>query len=111
MTYQKTSLERLLDKTIFAFANTWLISWKSISIALLSLLIGFYIGGNVTSFYLYKIGQRSTVVLIMIIFNEVIVNLVRRVNVKRIKLFMLALDNIRIGAIYAVILEAFKLGS
>ena len=85
--------------------------WRRKSIAIISLLLGYYIGSNVTVYFLQKFGQRPLVVLLMVIIIEILVRLRTNVNTKPWPLYWLSIDNIRIGSVYAVVLEAFKLGS
>ena len=51
------------------------------------------------------------VVLFMVILIEILVRLRSRVKGPLWPINWIAIDNIRVGAIYAVVLEAFKLGS
>ena len=85
--------------------------WKRRSFGLISLLIGFYFGSNLTVYFLEEFGQRPIIVLIMMIFIESLVRLRTRVRNLPFPLHWIFLDNFRIGIIYAVVLEAFKLGS
>ena len=47
----------------------------------------------------------------MVVVLEVLVRLRSRVRIEPWPLGWLALDNLRIGTVYAVVFEAFKLGS
>jgi hypothetical protein len=80
--------------------------WRERSLAILALLLGFYGGSNLTAYYLQSLGQRPLVVLI-----EAVV----RVRSRWLKgdpgLGWVLCDNLRIGLVYAVVLEAFKVGS
>ena len=78
---------------------------------MLALLLGFYIGQNVTALWLEQIGRRPQVVLVLVLLIELIVRLRTRWVVNRPPLGWLMLDNLRIGLVYALVLEAFKLGS
>ena len=86
-------------------------SWRRRSIGLISLLSGFYIGSNVTVYFLEKTGKRPLVVLVMVLVIELLIRSRTRVKAIPWPLPWLAIDNIRIGTVYAVVLEAFKLGS
>jgi len=57
------------------------------------------------------IGQRPLVVLSVVLLLELVVRIRTRVVQGRPALGWLVLDNLRIGLVYAVVLEAFKLGS
>ncbi len=85
--------------------------WKRRSLGLISLLVGFYIGSNLTVYFLNTIRQRPIVVFIMFLLIELMVRMRTRVKKVPYPLYWLAIDNIRIGTIYSVVLEAFKLGS
>lgn len=108
---QATRFDRLLRQFL-----EWLFggvrgSWRRRSLAALALLLGFYLGQNVTSLWLTQIGQRPVVVLVLVLLIELLVRLRSRWVSGLVPLPWLVLDNLRIGAVYAVVLEAFKLGS
>ena len=111
MSLQETRLDKLQRKISNFFADALVGPWKRRSLGLISLLLGFYIGSNLTVYYLQKIGQRPIVVLFMVIIIEVLVRFRSTVKNPNWPLHWLVLDNLRIGAVYAVVLEAFKLGS
>ena len=85
--------------------------WKRRSLGALSLLLGFFLGSNLTTYYLEKIGQRPVVALVLVLLVEVAVRMRTRVQSSPWPLAWVLLDNLRIGVIYAVVLEAYKLGS
>ena len=111
MSLQKTKFQSFLNNTIGSLSKSFIGPWKLRSLGLLSLLIGFYLGSNLTVYYLQKTGQRPLVVFFMVIIIELLIRL--RSNVKNTTwpLLWLAIDNVRIGSIYSIVLEAFKLGS
>jgi hypothetical protein len=86
-------------------------SWRVRSLAILALLLGFYGGSNLTAYYLQSLGQRPLVVLVRVVLIEAVV----RVRSRWLKgdpgLGWVLCDNLRIGLVYAVVLEAFKVGS
>ena len=61
--------------------------------------------------FLEETGKRAFVVMIMVITIEILVRLRSLVKSKKWPIYWLAIDNIRIGSIYSVVFEAFKLGS
>ncbi|WP_320668449.1 DUF565 domain-containing protein [Prochlorococcus sp. MIT 1307] len=73
--------------------------------------MGYYLGSHITVYFLEEYGQRPLVVLIMIILIEALIRVRSRIKRTPWPIFWLALDNIRVGTIYSVVLEAFKLGS
>ena len=85
--------------------------WKRRSLGMLALLLGFFLGSNLTTYYLEKIGQRPLVVLLLVLLIEVTVRFRSRVQTNPWPLTWVLLDNLRIGVVYAVVLEAYKLGS
>ena len=112
MTLQVTRYEQL-QRRIGRHMNQALVGpWRRRSVGVLALLFGFIIGSNVTMYWFQKSGQnRPAAVLVMVLIIEVIVRLRSKVRSDPWPLPWLALDNLRIGTIYAVVLEAFKLGS
>ena len=112
MTVQVTRYEQL-QRRIGRHMNQALVGpWRRRSVGVLALLFGFIIGSNVTMIWFQKSGQnRPVAVLIMVIILELIVRLRSRVRPGPWPISWLALDNLRIGTVYAVVLEAFKLGS
>ena len=82
-------------------------SWRRRSLAVLALLLGFYAGENITALWLEQVGQRPVVVLLL----ELMVRVRTRVVGERPGLGWIVADNLRLGLVYAVVLEAFKLGS
>lgn len=86
-------------------------SWRRRSLAVLALLAGFYGGQNVTAWWLAQLGQRPVVVLALVLLLELLIRLRSRWVNGPVPLPWLMLDNLRLGFVYAVVLEAFKLGS
>ncbi len=111
MRSQNTKLNQIQNKASNYFLDSIVTSWKRRSIGLIALLLGFYMGGNITVYFLEKTGQRPLVVLCLVTLIEIMIRLRSNVKGDQWPLFWLAIDNFRIGIIYAVVLEAFKLGS
>jgi hypothetical protein len=86
-------------------------SWRRRSLAVLALLLGFYAGENITALWLERVGQRPVVVLLLVVLLELVVRLRTRLVGERPGLGWILIDNLRLGVVYAVVLEAFKLGS
>ena len=88
-------------------------SWRHASLALLSLLMGYVLSQNLISLLLVRVpGGRPAVVLTLVISMELLVRLRTRVARSEEKpLLWVMLDNLRLGATYAAVLEAFKLGT
>ena len=111
MYIQKTKFNSLFNSIINYLSTSLVGPWRRRSIGLISLLSGYYIGSNLTVYFLQRVGLRPIVVIFMVFILEVLVRL--RTNVKQSPwpLHWLAIDNMRIGSVYSVVLEAFKLGS
>ena len=108
---QSTRLEQAQQRVSRYFLEVSTGPWKRRSTALIALLTGFYLGSNLTVYYLQKIGQRPLVVLIMVIIVELLVRFGAGVHAHPWPVSWILMDNLRIGAVYAVVLEAYKLGS
>ena len=111
MVLQRTRYERLQRQLGDQVQPVVHCPWRRRSLGALSLLLGLFLGSNLTSYYLEKIGQRPLVVLALVLLIEVTVRLRTRVQAPSWPLAWVLLDNLRIGAVYAMVLEAYKLGS
>ena len=109
---QKTNFTRLrlniqdmFQTTIFAR------SWKIRSISILSLLIGFFVVSQIASLLIIININKILVAIFLILVLEIPVRLIKyKVDIP-LTLLSISMDNFRIGATYALVLEAFKLGS
>ncbi len=111
MNYQQTNLNKLLVKSLNSLSITFSGPWSRRSIGLISLLMGYSLGINFSAYYLDKIGQRPFAVMIMVFLIEITVRL-RAINKSKIlPIIFYSIDNIRLGLVYSIVLEAFKLGS
>jgi dolichol kinase len=109
---QSTRFQRFSQATGNAVIGQLRGSWKHRSAVLLALLLGFYAGGNVTAYVLPRFpGGRPAMVLAVVLALEVLVRLRGRFVTGETPLVWRLLDNLRIGLVYAVVLEAFKLGT
>jgi hypothetical protein len=87
-------------------------SWRLRSLQLLALLIGYYLGANLTTYVNDRIpGGRPSAVVLMVLLVELLIRLRSRLIRGRPPLGWLLCDNLRMGAVYAVVLEAFKVGT
>ena len=86
--------------------------WKTRSIGLISILVGFYVSTNLISLLIDKNISKIFILIILLLILECFVR-IRTILLRsnRFSLYLSGLDNIRIGATYAIVLEAFKLGS
>lgn len=111
MVMQRTRYDQLQQQLGHQLKPVFIGPWKRRSVGALALLVGFFLGSNLTTYYLEKIGQRPLVVLALVVMIEITVRLRTRVITDPWPISWLALDNLRLGVLYAVVLEAFKLGS
>ena len=107
---QKTNFSRIiyqLNNLLFGFLSD---NWKSKAIGLISVLTGYFLFANFLTKFISEGKNELIMVPIIIVFIEVIIRIKPSSKSKFYDLWTV-FDKLRIGAIYAVILEAFKLGS
>ena len=105
---QKTKFREFIDSLIIIINPIISDTWSKRSILLLSLLFGFYFTNSLISFLLDK--SFNTIFLVVTIL--LIMELAIRSNlISKITIPVMIINNIRIGSTYALILEAYKLGS
>ena len=107
---QKTNFSRINDQLnvfLFGFLSS---SWKSKSINLISVLIGYFLFANFITKFISEGKNELIMVPIIIVFIEIIIK-IKPSSSSKFYYVWSVVDKLRIGAIYAVILEAFKLGS
>ena len=107
---QKTNFSRIifkLNNLLFGFLSD---TWKSKSIGLISVLTGYFLFANFITKFISEGKNELIMVPIIIFFIEIIIRIKPSSSSKFFNLWSVV-DKLRIGAIYAVILEAFKLGS
>ena len=107
---QKTNFSRIthkLNNLLFGFLSN---TWRSKSIALISVLTGYFLFANFLTKFISEGKNELIMVPIIIIFLEFIIRIKPSSKSKFFYLWSVV-DKLRIGAFYAVILEAFKLGS
>ena len=107
---QKTNFLRItsqLNNLLFGFLSD---SWRSKSISLISVLTGYFLFANFLTKFISEGKNELIMVPIIVVFIEIIIR-IKPPSSSRFYDLWSVVDKIRIGAIYAVILEAFKLGS
>ena len=107
---QKTNFLRItsqLNNLLFGFLSD---TWRSKSIGLISVLTGYFLFANFVTKFISEGRNELIMVPIIIIIIELIIRFRPSKNSSLFKLWSIV-DKVRIGATYAVILEAFKLGS
>ena len=104
---QKTKFRELLDSFVIIINPIISDTWSKRSIFLLSLLLGFYFTNSFLSFLLDKSVNTFLAITIVLIMELVI----RSYLISKSSILLTIINNIRIGSTYALILEAYKLGS
>ena len=107
---QKTKFSNINDKfnnLLFGFLSS---SWKSKSINLITVLSGYFLFANFITKFISEGKNELIMVPIIILIIELIIRIKPSSKSKLFYLWSIV-DKIRVGATYALILEAFKLGS
>jgi len=107
---QKTKFSKINDqfnKLLFGFISS---SWKSKSINLISVLTGYFLFANFVTKFISEGQNELIMVPVIILIIELIIRIKPSAGSNLYNLWSIV-DKVRIGATYAVILEAFKLGS
>jgi hypothetical protein len=104
------ALERRLGRSLLGQLRR---NWRHASLALLSLLVGYFLSQNLIALLLVRVpGGRPAVVLTLVLSMELLVRLrTRAQRAEESPLVWVMLDNLRLGVTYAAVLEAFKLGT
>jgi len=109
---QMTRLELAQRRLAGALLTQVRRNWRGGSLALLGLLVGYFLSQNLMTVLIIRIpGGRPVVVLTLVLSVEAIVRLRSQMVTTEPSLAWVVADNIRLGALYAVVLEAFKLGT
>ena len=107
---QKTRFTVFYDSLNLVFLGFLKSSWKDKSLNLLSILFGYFLFANFITKFISEGKNELLMIPVIIILFEVIIRMKPSRN-SNIYLIWMLLDKLRIGAVYALILEAFKLGS
>ena len=107
---QKTRFAGFYDSLNSVFLSFLKASWKDKALNLLSILLGYFLFANFITKFISEGKNELLMIPVIIILFEVIIRMKPQSN-SNIYLVWMLLDKIRIGAVYALILEAFKLGS
>tara|TARA_Y100001968_G_C19045200_1_gene566446 strand:+ start:178 stop:507 length:330 start_codon:yes stop_codon:yes gene_type:complete len=108
---QKTKLRKLIYNFLLVVNPIISDSWTKRSLYLLSLLSGYYLTNSFISFLLDKSINTIFIAIILILLMELSIQSLLFNKISKISTIILSLNNFRLGATYALILEAFKLGS
>ena len=107
---QKTRFTFFYDSLNSLFLGFLKSSWKAKSLNLLSILFGYFLFANFITKFISE-GKNELIMIPVIIFLFEIIIRMRPLRKSNVYSLWMLLDKIRIGAVYALILEAFKLGS
>ena len=105
---QKTKFREFIDSLIFIINPIISDSWGKRSFLLFSLLFGFYFTNSLLSFLLDKSVNTIFLAIIILLIMELVI---RSYLIPKLTIPVMIINNIRIGSTYALILEAYKLGS
>ncbi|MCP9903696.1 DUF565 domain-containing protein [Cyanobium sp. BA5m-21] len=109
---QLTRFNRAIERLVAQLLGNLRGNWRLRSSVVLALLLGFYAGSNLTAYVLLHIpGGRPMAVLTMVLLVELVVRVRGRLVRATPGLGWVLVDNLRIGMVYAVVIEAFKLGT
>ena len=107
---QNTNFSKILGKSNNFLFDFFISTWKSKSISICSVLIGYFLFANFLTKFIAEGKNELVMVPLIMLFLELIIRLKPSSRFKTFNLWVL-IDKVRIGATYAIILEAFKLGS
>ncbi|HAC64445.1 MAG TPA: hypothetical protein DCF68_13120 [Cyanothece sp. UBA12306] len=110
---QRTRLNTLFDAAQNRLNQLFNNPWRRISLSLISLLLGFFVGQAVST----TVGQIAywdiTMAVFMLLFTEFISRIFysRKLKDKTPSLWLDVINIFRLGIVYSLYLEAFKLAS
>ena len=108
---QKTKFSKFVDLFFETINPIISASWSKRSILLLSLLAGFYFTNSFISFLLDNSVTTILIAIIILLIMELSIRSYLISYYSKFSIFIMSINNLRIGSTYALILEAFKLGS
>ena len=108
---QKTKFRKYLDKLNQIIKPVITDSWSKRSVLLLSLLFGFYFTNSLLSFLLDKSINTILLAIVIILIMELTIRISNVSNFFKSSFIIISINYFRIGSTYALILEAYKLGS
>ena len=108
---QKTKFRIFIDSIVRTINPIISDSWSKRSISLFSLLFGFYFTNSVLSYLLDKSINTILLAIAILLIMELFIRSSLLSKLTKLSLFINSINNFRVGSTYALILEAFKLGS
>ena len=110
-TVQDTRLSRFQDRVGQRLQPGLTGPWAPRSLVLIALLSGFFLGSNITEHIGEDLTYRTICALPLVVIVELLIRLRNRIKRFPLPLPWQVVDNLRIGFVYALALEAFKVGS
>ena len=107
---QNTKFTVFYDSLNLVFLGFLKSSWKDKALNMLSILFGYFLFANFITKFISEGKNELLMIPIIIIIFEIIIRM-KPLRKSNIFMIWMLLDKVRIGAVYALILEAFKLGS
>ena len=108
---QKTKLKKSLDSLILIINPILIDSWAKRSLVIISLLFGFYFTNSLLSFLLDKAVNTIFLSIFILLIMELSIRSLFISRFAKLSIIISLINNFRIGSTYALILEAYKLGS
>jgi hypothetical protein len=110
---QNTRLTILVDGIVTRLDRWFRNPWRRLSLQLLSLLLGFFLGSSISAVSGQAAQWDTTVAGLVLLFTEVVSRWVYRRPIEGGQRPLAAemLNNIKIGLTYSLFVDAFKLGS
>jgi hypothetical protein len=109
---QNTRLNTLVERTVLQVDQTFRNPWRRVSLLLISLLLGFFLGNAIST----SAGQRAELDIVaaflLVLLTEAVSRFTYTSNrsLRRSLPFEVA-NALKLGLIYSLFLDAFKLGS
>ncbi|NET00169.1 MAG: DUF565 domain-containing protein [Sphaerospermopsis sp. SIO1G2] len=109
---QNTRLNKLFEATAKSVGQWFINPWRRLSLLLISWLFGFFLGSAIST----TAGQEATldvvIAAVLVVMTEVTSRIFySRSFLARQALWVETLNFLKVGFIYSLFLEAFKLGS
>ncbi len=112
MASQKTTINKIVSSLAKNLSLSFSGPWRTKVIGIISLLLGYYLSSSYISYLLNTDSNRLLVLIIVIFMIESIIRFRSKFFLKEnYPFYWTCIDNFRIGTTYAIVLEAFKLGS
>jgi hypothetical protein len=113
MAMQNTRLTLLVEGLTAQLGRWFRNPWRRLSLQLLSLLLGFFLGGSISAVSGQSAQWDTSVAGIVLFLTEVVSRWVYRRPIagEQRPLAVEVINNLKIGVTYSLFVDAFKLGS